>query len=223
MKKYIFPIICLCFFIAFTIGAKTIDVQQIGPLGSSVGFATINMAVRNFIQSNIPASFQNICYSLTKVAAILAILTACYFAMFGLTQLLKRKSLLKVDWEIIMLGLVYALTILLYVLFEKIAVNFRPILEDGNLEPSYPSTHTMIVFCILGSAKYAFHSYINKSKLRLCAEIICVVVVALTVIGRLISGVHWFSDIIGGVLISLSIVSFYKAQLSIHKGKQQEK
>ena len=210
-KKYAFSIVCLCCFIIFTIEAKIIDVQPIGPLDSLVGFASINSAVRTFIQNTFSPQIQSLCYTFTKGAAVLAILTAAVFACIGFLQLIRRNSILKVDREIIMLGVVYAVTIVLYVLFEKIAVNFRPILEDGVLEPSYPSTHTMLVFCVLGSAAFAFQRYIADKKLRTVTQIFCIAIVALTVLGRLVSGVHWFSDIIGGVLVSLSIVLFYKA------------
>ena len=211
MKKYI-PLILIfpAIFIFFTIGVKLKDVQAVGPLGSEVGFATLNMAVRTFIQDNIPEKIQSLCYTFTKLAAVLAILTAAAFACLGLMQLIKRKSLLKVDREILMLGIVYVVTIVLYILFDKIAINFRPVLEDGVLEPSYPSTHTMLVFCILGTAVYAFPRYIKEKKLLTAAKIVSIAVVALTVIGRLVSGVHWFTDIIGGILISVSVVVFYK-------------
>ena len=222
LKKYAAPLVFLCCFVLFTIGAKIIDVKPIGPLGSEVGFASMNMAVRTFIQDTFSPRFQDLCYTFTKAAAALAILTAGFFACMGLLQLIRRKSLLKVDREIIMLGVVYAVTIVLYVLFEKIAVNFRPVLEDGVLEPSYPSTHTMLVFCVLGSATFAFQRYIADRRLRLVTEIFCIAIVALTVFGRLMSGVHWFSDIIGGVLISLAIVLFYKASINDCAGKSKE-
>ena len=214
LKKYAFSIVCLCCFVLFTIEAKIIDVKPVGPLGSEVGFASINMAVRNFIQDTVPVRFQELCYTFTKLAAVLAILTAGFFAVFGLLQLIHRKSLVKVDWEILMLGVVYAATIVLYVLFEKIAINFRPVLEDGVLEPSYPSTHTMIVFCIFGSAVFAFRRYLADKKLLCVTKGFCIAIVVLTVLGRLVSGVHWFSDIIGGMLISLAIVLFYKAAVA---------
>ncbi len=215
MKKYI-PLILIfpTIFIFFTIGVKLKDVQAVGPLGSEVGFETLNMAVRTFIQNNIRETIQSFCYTFTKLAAVLAILTAAAFACLGLVQLIKRKSLLKVDREIIMLGVVYAVTIVLYVLFEKIAVNFRPVLEDGVLEPSYPSTHTMLVFSILGTAVFAFPRYIKGKKLLSAAKAANIAAIALTVLGRLVCGVHWLTDIIGGVFLSVSIIIFYKVAIS---------
>ena len=116
----------------------------------------------------------------------------------------------------------YAVTIVLYVLFEKIAVNYRPILEDGELAASYPSTHTMIVLCILGTSFLAFPRYIKNGRLRLTAEILCIVIIALTIIGRLVCGVHWLTDIIGGILLSVSIIVFYKVAISNDMAKSDK-
>jgi undecaprenyl-diphosphatase len=38
-------------------------------------------------------------------------------------------------------------------------------------------------------------------------------VILITVFGRLICGVHWFTDIVGGILISVSLVTAFAAFL----------
>ena len=215
MKKYFptvlfFPII----FVLFTISLKVVDVQAVGPLGSEIGWASLNYPVNAFFAEHPFLGGQHFWYTLTNVFGIVAILTAASFACLGLVQLIRRHSLLKVDREIIMLGVIYAVTILLYVLFEKIAINFRPVLEDGVLEPSYPSTHTMLVLCIMGTAFIALRKYFADKRLLNCSRIICVAVMGLTVIGRLVCGVHWITDIMGGILISVSIIVFYKVAVS---------
>ena len=212
-KKIIPSITYALAFIFFTITVKIVDVQAIGPLSSEIGFAKLNSAVNNFFSEHQFLVSQDFWYTLTNVFGIVAILTAAVFACIGLLQLIKRRSLLKVDREILTLGIAYALTIVLYVLFEKIAVNYRPILEDGELAASYPSTHTMIVLCILGTARLAFRRYIGDKRLLLTTEIICWVVMGLTVLGRLACGVHWLTDIIGGMIVSAAIVSFYGATM----------
>ena len=203
MKKYILPSILLICFVVFTILVKCIDVQPVGPQNSLIGFATVHTAVHNFFGEH------HLWYVLTQLFGVLAIGVAAAFACTGLVQLIKRKSLLKVDRSIIALGIVYIVVIILYVLFEKIAINVRPIITDEGLEPSYPSTHTMLILTILGTARYAVKKLFQNPKIVQILQILCLVIMILTVIGRLICGVHWLTDIIGGLLISTSLVSFY--------------
>lgn len=205
MKKYLTAIFWGLCFIVFTILVKTFDVEPAGAMNSVIGFSSLNLAVRKLLGTN------NFCYVLTQSFGILAILFAGIFAITGFIQLLKRKSLLKVDHEILMAGIVYALMIILYVLFEKIAINYRPIVLNEELEASYPSTHTMLILTIFGTAVSISDLYIKNPKIKLLSKIFCIAVMWLTVVCRLLSGVHWFTDIIGGVLISLCLISLYKA------------
>ena len=207
MKKYISPSILLFCFIVFTFLVKFIDVQAIGPQSSLVGFATINAAVHGFLGEH------HYWYILTQLLGVLAILVAGAFAVFGFVQLIKRKSFLKVDRSLIVLGIIYIAVIVLYVLFEKLAVNYRPVITDEGLEPSYPSTHTMLILTIFGTARYALKQYIKNEKLFFTLQILCLVIMILTIAGRLISGVHWFTDIIGGLLISASLISYYSRSI----------
>ena len=129
----------------------------------------------------------------------------------GFVQLIKRRSLLKVDHEILMAGIVYAVVIILYVLFEKLAINYRPVILEDGLEASYPSTHTMLILTILGSAIPLAGKYISNPKVALAVKLLCIAVMWLTVVCRLLSGVHWFTDIVGGVLISLCLISLFNS------------
>ena len=205
MKKYLAPAFWGLSFIIFTILVKVIDVQPVGAEGSLIGFAGLNTAVFSLLGTN------HFCYLATQIFGVLAILVAAVFAVLGFVQLLKRKSLLKVDREILMVGIVYALVIILYVLFEKLAINYRPLILDEGLEASYPSTHTMLILTILGTAIPLAGKYIKNQKAALAVKLVCILIMWLTVIFRLVSGVHWFTDIIGGVLISLSLISLYKS------------
>ena len=203
MKKYVLPSVLLICFVVFTILVRCIDVQPVGPENSLIGFATVNTAVHNFFGEH------HLWYQLTQVFGILAIGVAAAFACVGLVQLIQRKSLLKVDRSVLALGFVYVAVIILYVLFEKLAVNVRPVITDEGLEPSYPSTHTMLILTILGTARYAVKKLLKNPKIVLILQILCLVIMVLTVIGRLICGVHWLTDIIGGLLISGALVGFY--------------
>ena len=195
MKKYLSPAFWGLSFIIFTILVKVIDVQPVGAEGSLIGFAGLNTAVFSLLGTN------HFCYLATQLFGVLAILVAAVFAVLGFVQLLKRKSL----------GVTYVFVILIYVLFEKLAINYRPLILDEGLEASYPSTHTMLILTTLGTAIPLAGKYIKNPKAALAVKLVCILIMWLTVIFRLVSGVHWFTDIIGGVLISLSLISLYKS------------
>ena len=189
--------------ILFLILIKTVDVQPIGPEGTSVGFATINGALFKLIGTH------KLWYYITEVCGVIAILFAVLFAVIGLLQWIKRKSLWKVDKNILALGEMFLLVIALYVIFDKIPVNYRPVVLDEGIEPSFPSTHTMLSCCIIGCSLIELSQIITNKKTLGIIQKVCIGIIAVTVIGRFISGVHWFTDIIGGVLISGAIVSLY--------------
>lgn len=189
-------------FVLFTIAVKLIDVQSIGPEGSTVGFASLNRWVFETTGINL------FWYHLTDWLGILAILVAGYYAVKGFLQLVMRKSLFKVDKSIVGMGVLYVVVLAFYVLFEKVIINYRPILMDGYLEASYPSSHTMLVFCLLMAAVVQLKSE-GSSKSRILM-IFYLAIVLVTIVGRLLSGVHWFTDITGGILLSAALVQLYK-------------
>lgn len=191
-------------FAGFTLAAKAVDVRAIGPENSSVGFAAINQFVFNLFGVNL------IWYEITDWLGLAALLFAFGFALLGLFQLIKRKSLLKVDFSILALGVFYILVIALYVLFEIVIINYRPIILYAGLEASYPSSHTMIVICIMATAMLQFHRLFALHKTWLVIlDSISILLMAVTIGGRLISGVHWFTDIIAGMILSSALVMLY--------------
>ena len=206
MKKFANSYIFGFLFVIFSLWIRLFDVQPVGPEGSSIGFAALNVAVHEFFGMHL------FWYKLTQALGLLAIAVAGVFAVTGLVQLIQRKSLLKVDKKILMLGVIYILVILLYALFEKVPFNYRPVVLDSaeGLEPSYPSTHTMLILTIFGTAVAVLGDYIKNAKLVLLLKIICLVIMALTIVGRLVCGVHWFTDIAGGVIISLFFINLYR-------------
>lgn len=206
MKKYALPIALFFAFIVFTICVKTVDVAPIGPMDSEVGFSSINGAIAEKIGEN------QLWYDVTEILGFLSLAVAGCFAFVGVYQFIKRKSLLKVDREILALGGFYAVVLAFYVLFEKIVINYRPVILEEVLEASYPSSHTMLSLCIMLSALYLINHYFKENKKYLYViDTVLIVIAVVTVVGRLLSGVHWFTDIVGGVLLSLALVSFYKA------------
>ena len=190
-------------FVLWTVLVRFVDVQVFGPDGSSVGFATLNRFVHELTGVNW------ILYTVTDWLGLVPIAVALGFAILGLVQLIKRKSLWKVDYSILALGVFYIVVMASYIFFEIVVINYRPTLIDGYLEASYPSSTTMLVMCVMPTAAIQLNVRIKNTVFRRCAVIIIVVFTAFMVIGRLISGVHWISDIIGGALLSAGLVIIY--------------
>ena len=190
-------------FVLWTVLVCFVDVRTIGPEGSSVGFATLNGFVHELTGVNW------LLYTVTDWLGLVPIAVALGFAILGLVQLIKRKSLWKVDHSILALGVFYIVVMAAYVFFEMVVINYRPTLIDGYLEASYPSSTTMLVMCVMPTAAMQLNVRIKNTVLRRCAVITIVAFTAFMVIGRLVSGVHWITDIIGGALFSIGIVTTY--------------
>jgi len=193
----------LAAFVLWTVFVCVIDVRAIGPNGSSVGFATLNGYVHDLTGVNM------LLYVVTDWLGLVPIGVAFGFAVLGLVQWIKRKSLLKVDRSILMLGGFYIVVMAVYILFEIVVINYRPTLIDGYLEASYPSSTTMLVMCVMPTAMMQFSTRIKNDLFRRCVMLTITVFIAFMVIGRLVSGVHWITDIIGGAFLSTAIVLMY--------------
>ena len=189
---------------------KRVDVAAIGPEDTSIGLSHINGFIHEFFGINM------VWYKLTELFGVLAILVVAVFACLGMIQLIKGKSIAKVDREILCLGGLYAVVLVTYAFFEKVIVNYRPIIEEGaeHVEASFPSSHTMLIVTIFGTLMYVLPKYLKNEKAVKVCKIVCLVIIALTVIGRLVCGVHWFTDILGGCLISLCYISLFSEALS---------
>jgi undecaprenyl-diphosphatase len=199
-KHFLCSAIFLCAFAVWTAALFFVDVQAIGPQGSSVGFATLNQFVHDLLGVHMPL------YTVTDWLGLVPIACMLGFALLGLTQWIKRRNLCAVDYSILALGGFYLLVMAVYILFEFFVVNRRPILIDGYLEASYPSSTTLLVLCVMPTAALQLRT---RTKNRMIT-IIIVAFILFMVIGRLISGVHWFSDIVGGILLSNGLVFLYR-------------
>ena len=148
-------------------------------------------------------------YVITDWLGLVPIGVAFGFAVLGLVQWIKRKSLLKVDRSILALGGFYIVVMAIYILFEIVVINYRPTLIDGYLEASYPSSTTILVMCVMPTAMMQLRTRIKNDLFRRCVMLTITVFITFMVIGRLVSGVHWITDIIGGALLSTAIVLMY--------------
>ncbi len=193
----------LAAFALWTVLLRFVDVQPIGPDGSRVGFASLNGAFHALTGVHWTL------YTLTDWLGLVPIGIAFGFAVLGLVQFLRRKSLLKVDRDILLLGGFYLVVLAVYVLFETVVINYRPVLIGGKLEVSYPSSTTVLALCILPTAMMQMQTRIRREAVRRAVLGILAAFTVFMVAGRLISGVHWLSDITGGVLLSAGLVMLY--------------
>ena len=200
-------------FAVWTVLVITLDVRPVGPENSEVGLAAMNTAFH---------SLTGVHMRMYAVTDILSIIPLCFIAAFGLlgfVQLIRRRSLFKVDGDILVLGGFYLAVMAVFVLFEMLAVNYRPILINGRLEASYPSSTTLLVMCVMPTAVMQFNSRIKRTVLRRIVSTLLIAFTIFMVVGRLVCGVHWLSDIVGGALYSGGIVLVYKFFADITNGK----
>jgi len=214
-KKILIFILFLLFSIAITIAVLTVDVAAIGPNGSEVGLSTINNRFRDLFSFDAGLGYSKFWYNITQLIGYFCLLVCVFWGCIGLYQLIKEKSIKRVDKSLIATGVLYVLTIIMYFVFEKCIVNYRPVIMEGEteVEASFPSSHTMLVIVVMGSTfflvKYFLKEKENMKNVILLVRILCVAITLVMVVGRLICGVHWFSDIIGGILISATLLSLY--------------
>ena len=219
-KKFVTAAVSFGLFLLLILLIKVVDVAAVGPEGTKIGLSKLNVAIHNLFGENLGW------YKVTNVLGYLAILIGIGFAAIGGLQLIYRRSILKVDKEILLLGCLYVVTVIFYVFFEKVIVNYRPILmPDGEgIEASFPSSHTMLSCVILGSGLGLLKKYAKKNKtVQLALTVVFAVLLALIIAGRLISGVHWFTDILGGLLLSAALLNAYEGLLMLWKQSAKRK
>ena len=191
-------------FVLWTMAVCIVDVRAIGPHGSKVGFATINALIHKLTGVHMAL------YHLTDWLGLVPIVVAWGFAMLGLRQWIKRKELRKVDYDLFVLGGFYMVVMTAYLFFEMVTVNCRPVLIEGILETSYPSSTTLLVLCVMPTALMQCNQRMKNAMCKQWVSGLIVVFTIFMVVGRLISGVHWFTDIVGGGLLSAGLVMMYR-------------
>ena len=218
-QKTILPTIIFAALFVFVLAAGSlIDVKPAGPDETRIGLSTINLAIENLICPTAPtlSGGNLIWYYLSEVTGVIALLVAALFAALGVLELVQRKSVVKVDKEILALGALYILTMIFYALFEVIVINYRPVImpDETAVEASFPSSHTMLAIVIFGSAVPMFYRYIRSERLQKILHIACLILLAVTICARLLSGVHWLTDILAGSFLALALLSLFLRQLA---------
>lgn len=204
-KRWIVPLVWLSVFVLWTVAVGCVDVVPIGPRGSSVGFATLNGWFHQLTGVHMDL------YILTDWLGLVPVAVCIAFAVLGLSQWMRRKSLALVDVDIFLLGGFYAITIAAYLLFESMVINYRPVIIAGYLEASYPSSTTLLTLCVMLTTMKQVCRRIQKKIWRRSVLAILIGFTAFVVVGRWVSGVHWCTDVVGGVLLSMGLVSLYDA------------
>lgn len=189
-------------FLIWTLLVGYLDVKPIGPLGSRVGFATVN----GFVHKLTGVHWW--LYTLTDWLSLIPLGLVTGFGLQGLTQWIRGRRLGLVDQKLLFLGGFYGVVFGLFLLFEQVVINYRPVLVEGILEASYPSSTTMLATCVMSTTQM----HLPHSTPKWCMRLIQIFT-AFMVIGRLISGVHWITDIIGGILLSAGLVLIYGSML----------
>ena len=214
-RKYGKAAISFALFILTIALVKCVDIDAVGPAGTSIGLSHLNKAVHDLIGVHM------FWYQVTNLLGFWAILCGAIFACIGLKQLIERKSLKQVDAKILALGGLFVLLGVIYVLFEKVVINCRPVLMEGETVPeaSFPSSHTVLAFVIFGAIAMMLKDYLQDKRLVSMLQNACLVLILVSVIGRLISGVHWFTDILGGIFLSYALLMVFSGLLEKLDGK----
>ena len=192
-------------FVLWTVLIQCIDVQAVGQNGTKTGFADFNVWFHQLTGVHM------MIYTITDWLGLVPIFICLCFGVLGLVQLVKRRSLLKVDQDIILLGVYYVVVIACYLFFEMIPINYRPVLIEGRLEASYPSSTTLLVLSVMPSLIFQVDRRAVNLLIKKVSLIFTIAFSAFMVIGRLISGVHWATDIIASVLLSAGLFMLYQS------------
>ena len=213
-KLLVTGIVFTLLFAVWTVLIKAVDVQAVGVNSTDIGFASVNTWFHSLTGVNMRL------YTVTDWLGLVPLFVCAVFGCLGFVQLVKRKSVLKVDSDIILLGLYYVTVILCYILFEMYPVNYRPVLIDGIAEASYPSSTTLLVLCVMPTLSFQSDRKIKNRKITNIIKFFTVLFSLFMVIGRLISGVHWLTDIIGSVLLSVGLFLLYKSAVAFTENKE---
>ena len=204
-KRFVWSGILLLGFVLWTFMIQTVDVQPVGVNGTTVGFASVNTWF--FHLTGVHMSI----YTITDWLGLVPIAVCIGFGLLGLTQWIRRKSIASVDRDILLLGGYYILVILGYLIFEMIPINYRPVLINGAMEASYPSSTTLLVLGVMPTLLFQINRRAKSKTIRRITAAFVILFSSFMVIGRLIAGVHWLTDIVGSVLLSAGLYSLYRA------------
>lgn len=192
-------------FAVWTLLIQRVDVQPVGQNGTEVGFAALNGWFHQLTGVHMAL------YTVTDWLGLVPVFACLMFAGIGFAQMVRRRSLFKVDADILLLGLYFILVILGYLVFEMVPVNYRPVLIEGVLEASYPSSTTLLVLSVMPAVSLQADRRVKNKRMRQGIHALSILFSLFMVIGRTVSGVHWLTDIIGAVILSAGLFLLYRS------------
>ena len=212
MKKYqylILPVVFLVLFIVFTVLVKTVDVQYLKVTNSYIGLYSINQPIYNWVGVVDKMRLAKIT---SDIIMYVIFIFVAIFAGMGIYQWVKRKSLKLVDKRLFILFGAYVVTALLYLAFEVMKINYAPLVIDGEIKASYPSSHVLIsvVFYITGCLTAMSFLSVEHKITRLAIILLSVTMSLLVGFVRLMSGRHWFTDILASYLLASFVITLFR-------------
>ena len=214
-KKLLFTgILLIVVFAIWTLLIQVVDVQPIGQNGTNIGFATFNIWFHELTGVHMTI------YTITDWMGLIPVFVCMIFGGIGLGQWIKRRSLLKVDRDILFLGIYYVIVIFGYLIFEMIPINYRPILIEGVMEASYPSSTTLLVLSVMPTLTFQMNRRMKNMAVCKMLSILTILFSSFMVVGRWICGVHWFTDIIGSIILSTGLFCVYKGVVLSERSKK---
>ena len=198
-------ILLLILFAVWTVLVQNVDVQNAGQTGTEVGLATLNIWFHDLTGVHM------MLYTITDWLGLVPVIICLAFGVMGFVQMIQRKSPLKVDADLILLGVYYIVVIAGYLIFEELPVNYRPVWIEGRLEASYPSSTTLLVLSVIPALTFQARRRLKNVRLNRAIRIGSAGFSLFMVVGRVLSGVHWITDIIGAILLSSGLFCIYRA------------
>ena len=198
-------ILLLILFAVWTVLVQNVDVQNAGQTGTKVGLATLNIWFHDLTGVHM------MLYTITDWLGLVPVIICLAFGVMGFVQMIQRKSPLKVDADLILLGVYYIVVIAGYLIFEELPVNYRPVWIEGRLEASYPSSTTLLVLSVIPALTFQARRRLKNVRLNRAIRIGSAGFSLFMVVGRVLSGVHWITDIIGAILLSSGLFCIYRA------------
>ena len=194
----------LAAFVLWTALVQLVDVRPVVQNGTCVGFAAFNVWFHGLTGVHM------VLYAITDWLGLVPVAVCLGFGAMGATQLVRRRSLFAVDPDLLLLGVYYVLIAAAYLLFEAFPINYRPIPIDGVMEASYPSSTTLLVLGVMPTLAYQVARRMKDTSAKGAIIASVAAFSALMGAGRLVSGVHWATDIVGSILLAAGLFAMYR-------------
>ena len=135
----------------------------------------------------------------------------------GIFQAIKRRSILKIDRNVVVTEILVVLMLLFSLFFSNVIfINNSPVLQNGVEVSSFPSNHIVIVtfvFLTLATLVKDYFEIVKIGKINIICKFvsfgIAIIMIALMVVGKTLSGRIWFTDAISGLLLGLFFYSLF--------------